>query len=271
MSAERAVVVTGASTGIGADAAERLAALGFVVYAGVRDLASAPNAERIRPLQLDVTDAAQIAAAAATVAADGIPLAALVGNAGIAVGGPLEDLPLAEFRRQFEVNVFGSLAVAQAFLPHLRRVRGRLVLVGSIAGRLSIPFVAPYSASKFALRAIADAFRVELAPAGIAVALIEPGSVKTPIWAKGRASRERLMTMLPPEAIERYGPQLDAVFARTEAEERTGLPVERVGRAIVHAVTAKRPRGSYLIGVPARVGSIAAMLPASLRDRMIGG
>ena len=102
-------------------------------------------------------------------------------------------MPLAELRRQFDVNFFGAVAVTQAFLPHLRAARGRLLFIGSISGRLAIPFIAPYSASKFALRAVADAWRVELRSAGIAVALIEPGSVRTPIWEKGRAGRERLL------------------------------------------------------------------------------
>lgn len=279
--AAQAVVVTGASTGIGRDAALRLAGCGFTVYAGVRNdeaaasltaaASVAANGDRVRPLRLDVTDDAQIAAAAAAVAAGGCALAAVVGNAGIAIGGPLEYLPAAEFRRQFDVNVFGALAVAQAFLPQLRAARGRLVFVGSISGRLAIPFIAPYSASKFALRAIADALRMELLPAGIAVTLIEPGSVQTPIWEKGRASRERLLRLLPPAALEHYGPQLDAMFAQTLAEERTGMPVARVTRAIVHAVTAVRPRANYLIGMRARAGSLAALLPARWRSRLFAG
>jgi NAD(P)-dependent dehydrogenase (short-subunit alcohol dehydrogenase family) len=267
-----AVVVTGASTGIGADAASQPAAAGFVVFAGVRDDAAAATlaalGERVRPLRLDVTEPEQIAAAAAAVGASGFPLAALVNNAGVAVGGPLEVLPLASVRQAFEVNVFGSLAVTQAFLPQLRAARGRLVFIGSIAGRLAIPFIAPYSASKFALRALTDALRIELAPDGIRVTLIEPGSVKTPIWAKGRAGRERLLGALPPAAIERYGPQLEAMFANTANEERTALPVEVVGRSIVRAVTAPRPRDNEILGFPARAGSVIALLPARWRDRM---
>ena len=224
------MLVTGASTGIGYAAALGLADRGFTVYAGVRDDAAASalaaHGDRVRPLRLDVTDDAQIAAAAATVAADGLALAALIGNAGIAVGGPLEYLPLTELRRQFDVNVFGAMAVAQAFLPQLRATRGRLVFVGSVSGRLAVPFIAPYSASKLALRALTDALRIELRAAGIAVVLVEPGSVRTPIWAKGRASRERLLAMLPPAALERYARPIETMFARTLAEEQGGMPVE---------------------------------------------
>jgi NAD(P)-dependent dehydrogenase (short-subunit alcohol dehydrogenase family) len=273
VSSARAIVLSGASTGIGAAAAAALAHAGFVVFAGVRSDADAERAAaahaNIRPLRLDVTDSASIVAAAQQVTASGLALSGLVNNAGIAVAGPLEFLPLDEVRRAFEVNVFGAIAVTQAFLPQLRATRGRVVFVGSSSGRLSIPFVAPYSASKFALRAIADAFRMELHAAGIAVVLVEPGSVKTPIWQKGRDGRAALDAMLPPGALAMYGGALDALFRGTEYEERTGLPVERVARAIVEAVTSRSPRANELLGFPARAGSLLALLPARFRERIL--
>ena len=267
----RAVLVTGASTGIGAATASSLADAGFIVFAGVRDEAAARAIARanVTPLTLDVTDAAAIADAAETVAQSGHVLAGVVNNAGIAVGGPLEFLPIDELRRQFEINVFGAIAVSQAFLPHLRASRGRLVFVGSVSGRLAVPFIGPYSASKFALRALSDALRLELARAGIAVALIEPGSVKTPIWQKALAARERMVRALPPQALQFYGVQLDALYKQIEGEERGGIAVERVSAAIVHALTAATPRTNYLVGFPARAGSILGMLPAAVRDRIL--
>jgi len=268
-----AVVITGASSGIGADAAALLAREGFVVFAGVRNDADAARAaalhERVRPLMLDVADAASIEAAVRTVAESGHPLRGAVANAGIAVAGPLEFLPVDELRRQFEVNVFGALAFVQAFLPQLRASRGRVVFVGSISGRLGVPFIAPYSASKAALRSFADALRLELRPAGIAVSLIEPSSVKTPIWQKGRDSRAELTERLGPRAFEHYGEQIEAVFAQTHREEKAGMPVEQVSRAILHALTARKPRAAYLLGASARAGSIVAMLPPRLRDRAL--
>ncbi|MBV8299889.1 MAG: SDR family NAD(P)-dependent oxidoreductase [Candidatus Eremiobacteraeota bacterium] len=272
-SQRQAVVVTGASSGIGAAAALLLAQEGFVAFAGVRNDADAARAdalhENVRALRLDVTDRATIDAAAAHVAQLGYPLRGVVANAGIAVAGPLEFLPVGEVRRQFEVNVFGALEVAQAFLPQLRASYGRLVFVGSISGRLAVPFIAPYSASKFALRALADALRVELAAAGIAVSLIEPGSVKTPIWQKGRDARAELEARLGPGARERYGAQIDAVYAQTVREERAGMPVEQVARAIAQALTARKPRARYVVGGNARAGSIVALLPPRLRDRVL--
>jgi NAD(P)-dependent dehydrogenase (short-subunit alcohol dehydrogenase family) len=268
-----AVVITGASSGIGAGAALLLARAGFVAFAGVRNDADAARAatlhEHVRPLRLDVTDRDSIDAAARHVAESGHALRGVVCNAGVAVAGPMEFLPVDELRRQFEINVFGAVATAQAFLPQLRAARGRLVFVGSISGRLAVPFIAPYSASKFALRAISDAMRVELRPAGIGVSLIEPASVKTPIWQKGRDSRERLLSLLPPKTMEYYGPQIEAVFAATAHEEKIGMPVETVARAILHAVTARKPRASYLLGPSARAGSIVALLPPALRDRAL--
>jgi NAD(P)-dependent dehydrogenase (short-subunit alcohol dehydrogenase family) len=264
-----AIVITGASTGIGAGAAERMARDGFIVFAGVRNAADgerlAAAHPNIRSLMLEVTDPASSAAAAATVRASGLPLRGLVNNAGIAVAGPLEFLPIDQIRRVFEVNFFGALAVTQAFLPLLRPPKGRIVFIGSIAGRLPIPFVAPYSTSKFALRAASDALRIELRPSGVRVALLEPSSVKTPIWKKGRDSRARLLASMPPEALERYGPQIAGVLDSTEGEERSGMPVERISDAIAHALTDPKPRARYLLGAGAKAGGVIALLPPLLR------
>ncbi|MDP9107030.1 MAG: SDR family NAD(P)-dependent oxidoreductase, partial [Candidatus Eremiobacteraeota bacterium] len=225
--------------------------------------------EHVRSLRLDVTDRDAIHAGAAIVAASGHVLRGVVSNAGIAVGGPLEFLPVDELRRIFEINVFGAAELAQAFLPQLRASRGRLVFVGSISGRLAVPFVAPYSMSKFALRALADALRIELLPAGVGVSLVEPSAVKTPIWSKGRDSRAALLALLPPQAMERYAAQMEAMFAQVEREEHGAMPVDVVAQAILHAVTARKPRARYLLGKGARAGSIVALLPTALRDRAI--
>ena len=191
-------------------------------------------------------------------------------NAGIVVGGPLEYLELVELRNQLEVNVVGPLAVTQAFLPLLRAGGGRLVFVGSISGRFAVPFIAPYSASKFALRALADALRVELTGSGVAVALIEPGSVRTPIWQKGREAYLPLWDSLPQEATRVYGRAMQAVLRQTEREERGGIPPERVARAIAHALLSPRPKAHYIIGSPARMASVLfSLLPPRLHDRFL--
>lgn len=267
-----AIVITGASSGIGEAAALDLAQRGFLVYAGVRSDADARRTAaahaNLRPLRLDVTDPAAIASAVQAVETGGVPLLGIVNNAGIAVAGPLEFLPLAELRRQFEVNFFGTLALTQAVLPLLRaRGSGRVVFVGSISGRLTPPLLGPYSASKHALRAAAIALRFELAPAGIGVVLLEPGSVKTPIWAKGRAASDEMLAHLPAAAEAPYGPSLRNLVAVTETEEKNGMPVGVVVDAIRHALLDSKPKASYLLGFPARAGAIVGAIPF-LRDKL---
>lgn len=249
-----------------------LARKGFMAFAGVRTQADADQLravdENIRPVFLDVTDAGSIARAIGEVVASGTPLSGVVSNAGIALGGPLELFPVDQLRRQFEVNVFGALALVQAALPHLPAPGGRVVFVGSISGRLAMPYVAPYSASKFALRAIADSLRIELAPAGIAVSLIEPGAVNTPIWRKGRESRRKLEAMLGTNARPHYYRALEGLVKGTQAQERAGIPADRVAETIVHALTARHPRENYLLG-SAKAASVIAVLPAKMRDRIL--
>lgn len=269
MNGQTAVVVTGASTGIGAATAIALVRRGTIVFAGVRNDHDATRlAEQntnMRPIILDVTDRASIAAAAESVRAAGIPLLGLINNAGIVVAGPLEHVSEADLRKQFDVNVLGQVAVTQAFLPQLREARGRIVFVGSISGRIAMPFIGPYSASKFALRAIADAFRFELEPDGIAVALIEPGSVKTPIWRKGRDGYRSRWNSLP----ARYQNAMRAVLEQSEREERNGISPDTVTRAIADALESPRPRSHYLVGTSARLGGIfVPLLPSRLRDSL---
>lgn len=268
-----AVVVTGASSGIGLATATLLAARGYRVYAGVRSDDAAVRLRavhsHIEPLPLDVCEPQSITQAAREIPAD-LPLAGVVNNAGIAVAGPLEHITPAELRMQFEVNVVGPLAVTQAFLPRLRAARGRVIFVGSISGRFAVPFIAPYSASKFALRALADAMRIELAPDGMFVSLIEPGSVKTPIWEKGREAQRHLWERLSEEARAAYAGAMKAVVLQAEREERSGIAPEAVAHAISHALSASRPRAHYLVGTPARIGSmIVNLLPPRLHDRFI--
>ncbi len=256
---DRVVLVTGTSTGIGRACAALLRDRGWRVLAGVRAEADAP--EGCEPLLLDVTDEAQVAAAAERV---GARLDGLVANAGVALSGPLEFVPLAELRDQFDVNVVGQVALLQALLPALREARGRVVLMGSVSGRLALPFLGPYAASKFALEAVADALRGEVAPFGIRVALVQPGSIATPMWRKGgeRASQ------LPPEAVELYGRTIESL--RAWAEKRGAVtPPEAVARVVEQALTAERPRTRYVVGAGARTRTLIGRAPDRVRDGLI--
>jgi NAD(P)-dependent dehydrogenase (short-subunit alcohol dehydrogenase family) len=269
----RAVLISGASTGIGHATALQLARDGFTVFAGVRRESDgaelAAKHERLRPVQLDVTDADSIAHAFSVVADSEIPLQAVVNNAGIAVGGPLEYLPLDDLREQFEVNVIGMVAVTQAALPFLRQTRGRVITVGSIASRFGAPFLAPYCASKAAVAMVVDSLRVELAPAGISVVLFEFAAVKTPIWQKGRNLKDDLLARLPHKALEHYAPFIDAVGRQIDHEERVGLEPGVVAKAIASAVTTTSPRSRYVLGSQAHVQAAVAVLPHRLRDNVL--
>jgi NAD(P)-dependent dehydrogenase (short-subunit alcohol dehydrogenase family) len=255
-----AVLVTGASTGIGRATAERLARAGWTVYASVRVGGDAPPGTD--ELVFDVTDAAAIARAA-----EGVErLDGLVDNAGIAIAAPLEYLPPDELTRQLDVNVVGQLRVLQAFVPALRRARGRIVIVGSVAGRSALPFLGAYAMSKFALEAMADALRVELQPWGLHVAIVEPATIATPMWTKP----QRSLDDFPPEAAERYGARLQR-FAQLAAERSSAHAVstDTVAKAIEHALTAPKPKTRYLIGPDAKRRAAVQLLPDRLRDRVI--
>jgi NAD(P)-dependent dehydrogenase (short-subunit alcohol dehydrogenase family) len=272
-----AVVVTGSSTGIGAGCALELDRRGFRVFAGVRCEA---DGERLRaqaspalcPLAIDVTDAQSIEQAARCVA-DAVGqtgLAGLVNNAGIVVAGPLEILPLEQLRRQLEVNVVGQIAVTQALLPLLRAARGRIVNVGSVNGSLAPPYLGPYAASKFALEALSDALRTELRTWGITVSLVEPGAVHTPIWEKSLAAADELSQHVPPEALKLYEADLAAMRATTRRLASGAMPVQRVVRAVLHALTAKRPRTRYYINLQTRlIFGPFKLLPDRLRDWLV--
>jgi NAD(P)-dependent dehydrogenase (short-subunit alcohol dehydrogenase family) len=264
-------LITGASTGIGRASALRLAGKGWTVLAGVRDKAVGEALEAQAPagsltaLTLDVTDPAQIASAAAQLPPSGLD--ALVNNAGIGIGGPLELISGEDLRRQFEVNVFAQVAVTQAMLPALRRAGGRIVFISSIGGRVAMAFTAPYAASKHAIEALADALRVELRSSGVQVALIEPGSVATPIWDKGRAEADRLS--IPPELQEPYGKVPAAMDKVMRDTGRRGVPAEQVAETIERALTASRMRARYVVGRDAwAMLSARRLLPAHVFDAL---
>jgi NAD(P)-dependent dehydrogenase (short-subunit alcohol dehydrogenase family) len=267
------VLVTGASTGIGEATVLHLRELGFDPVAAVRrdDDAARLRGQGLRTTRIDVTDADQIAAARDALGDE--PLVGLVNNAGIAVAAPLEFLPIDRLRQQLEINLIGQAAVIQAFLPALRRARGRIVNVSSIGGRVALPLVSPYNASKFGLEGLSDSLRRELRPQGIDVILIEPGGVKTPIWNKaGKLADEMLAEGMPAEAERLYGGMIAAVRAQTvRIAQESGIEPREVAEAIATALTANRPRTRYLVGRDAKIrGPMAKLLPDRVMDRLIG-
>jgi NAD(P)-dependent dehydrogenase (short-subunit alcohol dehydrogenase family) len=266
----KTVLITGASTGIGRACAIALDRHGFRVLAGVRreqdGEALREESPRIEPVIIDVTDQATIDAAAKQID----QLFGLVNNAGITVAGALEFLPVDDIRRQFEVNVFGQIAVTQAFLPKIRASKGRIVFMSSVGGRVpSSPFMSPYNGSKHALESFGDALRVELQPSGIDVVLIEPGSIATPIWEKSIAAANDIRKAMPPEFEERYGPAADKAEKLAALSGKRGIPAEKVAQVVVHALVAEKPKPRYVIGRDAKIQkALFAVLPDRARDAM---
>jgi NAD(P)-dependent dehydrogenase (short-subunit alcohol dehydrogenase family) len=271
----RSVLVTGASTGIGAATVAELVNRRFRVWAGVRGEDAAArladeHGDRVRVLRLDVTDPEAVAAAGEQVTAAG-PLHGLVNNAGVALPGPLEFLPVAAVREQLEVNLVGQLAVTQAMLPALRAARdpaGRIVMVGSIGGRIAAPMLGAYHTSKFGLVGLADTLRAELAPWGIRVILIEPGAIATPIWRRGADHAARLDEQMPARARDMYAGQIAQARRNATRSARNGLPPAAAAAVIVRALTEARPRPRQLVGRDALAASAVARLPYRLRYRL---
>ncbi|BCA53135.1 Oxidoreductase, Glucose/ribitol dehydrogenase family [Nitrospira sp. KM1] len=272
---DRFVMITGASTGIGAACALACAQRGMNVFAGVRTreagelLQQQPDGKRVTPVYLDVTDTQSIACAADIVrnAAGLAGLAGLINNAGIAIGSPLEVIPLAALRRQMEVNVIGQIAVTQAFLPLIRQASGRIVNMGSIAGRGTIPMMGPYSASKHALEALTDALRLELRQWGIHVSIIEPGAVATPIWEKSLKTSSAVEEEVTAEAKALYGEAARRIRESVDQASRRAISTDAVAEAVWHALTAKQPKTRYLVGVDARIRALMVKwLPDRLQD-----
>jgi NAD(P)-dependent dehydrogenase (short-subunit alcohol dehydrogenase family) len=261
----RLALVTGASTGIGRACAIHLAGLGFHVLAGVRDPADAPDG--LEPLRLDVTSEADVAAAADRVGAE---LHVLVNNAGIALSGPVEVVPVEEWRRVMEVNLLGQVAVTRALLPAILRAGGRVVNMSSIGGRVANPLFGPYAASKYALEAVGDALRREVAPHGVRVVSIEPGVIATPIWGKGMDDSRRALAGMSADAEQRYAKLIAAVTRAVEGLDREGLRPEAVAEVVGWAVTTRRPRARYVVGRDAKMQAIAArLLPDAAMDALI--
>ncbi len=270
---EKFVVVTGASSGIGRASALLLARSGFHVFAGVRkrkdgDALVREGGDAIEPLEIDVTERATIRAAGealrkrlGTHGLDG-----LVNNAGIAMTAPVEYVSEEQLRHQFDVNVFGQIAVTQELLPLIREARGRVVNMGSVGSHLAIPFGGALCASKSAFSALSDALRLELHPFGIHVALIEPGAIRTPAIEKTLGGPDAAIAAMPAEGVARYGKMMREFMRRAHERESRGSSADVVAAAVLHALTAPRPRLRYAVGLHART---LAALPRVLPDRLL--
>jgi len=267
------IVVTGASTGMGAATAKELARRGFHVLAGVRrdadaDTLRAEGIEGLEPHILDITVDSDVTAIADRVARDPLrrPLRALINNAGIAINAPVETLPLTEWRRQFEVNLFGHIAMTQALLPSLLSSSGTVVNISSIGGKFALPTYGAYAGSKFALEAVSDALRREVSDAGIKVVVVEPGAVKTEMAARGIATAQGLKADMTATQLARYGDLAAAVAAQARSFTDTGVSAEHAAKVIAKAATASHPRTRYTIG---RDAAILVRVTRVVSDRVL--
>lgn len=273
----RAVVITGASTGIGAACAIHLDRLGYRVFAGVRKTEDGVAlqkdcSDRLVPIELDVTDLSTIQKAQTLVSkqTEGSGLFGLVNNAGIAVVGPLEAVPVADLRQQLEVNVIGQVAVTQIFLPLIRQARGRIINMGSIAGLSTMPLMGSYSASKFALEAITDALRLEVQQWGIHVSIIEPGAIATPIWKKSTIEAAEREAAIRDDLRSLYKPIVAAVRKVVGEASKRAISSEAVAKVVEDALTASTPRTRYLVGTDAKLRALMRkLLPDRASDRLL--
>jgi NAD(P)-dependent dehydrogenase (short-subunit alcohol dehydrogenase family) len=276
MSNAGGVFITGSSSGIGKAGVLALDKLGYDVFTGVRKMEDGQSlkqiaSERLHPVIIDITNHEQIVAAAETVhrGLGEMPLVGIINNAGIAVGGPLEFVPIDRLRHQLEVNLIGHIAVSQVFIPLLRKSRGRIINVGSTAGFFASPLMGAYCSSKYAVEAISDVLRRELRPWNIKVSLIEPGIIGTKIWKKAGAQADRAIKEAPDEMIRLYGPLIELVRKHIEDIEKRAQPPAVVAKAVVHALTAAHPKARYRVGPSARVQKILSWLPENIQDRII--
>ncbi len=273
----RAVVITGASTGIGAACALHLDRLGFLVFAGVRRIEDGEALQRqglnrMVPLILDVTDETSIQRSQSIVSEQvgNHGLFGLINNAGIAVVGPLEAVPIPDLRRQLEINLIGQVAVTQVFLPLIRKARGRIVNMGSIAGRAAMPLMGPYAASKFALEAITDALRLEVRHWGIEVSIVEPGAIATPIWDKSGKGATDLEAVTTPELRTLYEGVIAGVKKVVAEAAKRAIAPDAVAQAVEHALTATRPKTRYLVGTDAKLRALMIkLLPDRASDAVL--
>lgn len=267
---EKTVFISGASSGIGMECALRIAEAGFRVLAGVRNEKAAEKLKNqatgnLKTVFLDITDKDSISSLKRIVCSEN--LYGVINNAGIAVLGPFEYIPLKEIRRQFEVNLFGHIAITQALLPHLRRTgQGRIINISSISSQIAFPCYGPYAASKFALEAFNDSLRRELRPWKIQVVSIRPGNVSTPIWYKSFSRSQSISNAFPSEAAGYY----KNIYSNSNGGKKGISQPYTVAKTILKALTAKIPKAHYLVGMDARKYALFKwLLPDWLIDKAI--
>jgi len=267
------VLVTGAARGIGRAIVDHLASTGWDVIAGVRtdqdaDAITKAHPQRVSAVILDIADAGHIAKLAKSLPER---LDAVINNAGIAVAGPVETVSPDRWREQLEVNVIGQLAVTQAVLPQLRKARGRVLFVSSVNGRIATPMLGPYSASKFALEAAADALRIELRAWGISVVLIEPAQTDTDMWRTAEDMALEVEAGMSPAHRDLYAKHIVGMKKFVPRARKMASPTDKVVAVVEEALTARRPKARYVVALLPKIQTVLVTnMPVALRDRLMG-
>jgi NAD(P)-dependent dehydrogenase (short-subunit alcohol dehydrogenase family) len=263
---KKAAFITGASSGIGKNITETLLAAGFHVFATARketdlEMLRALGAE---PVRLDVQNFSGVSAAMAQLSFEQFSELHLINNAGIAVAGPVEAVPLEQWQNQFNVNVLGLVKVTQEILPHIRarQRKGKIVNISSVSGLTAIPYLGPYAASKFAVEALSDSLRRELGQFGIPVVLVEPGPVQTPIWEKGLAQKSEATAGWKDSLKKLYDKEFTRFLKLVEKSANEAVPTREVSRRVLAILEAKKPRPRYV------VGTLATRLQAKFLPRL---
>lgn len=269
------VIITGASSGIGKNIAQTLAAKGYRVAACMRKSADLEKlrGENLYPVILDVTNPASISQAMIDLK-DHLEKSAkihLINNAGIAIAGPVEGVSLEKWREQFEVNLFGLIATTQAALPFIRHTKGRIINISSVSGLVTAPFLGPYSASKFALEAVSDALRRELHSFGVKVVILEPGPVATPIWEKNFSQREELLKGMPEKIRALYAKKMDRFITSAKQSAKSAVPVNDVSELVFSILQKKSPKIRYVVGNNSLKyqAKIAKLMPDAWLDKLV--
>jgi NAD(P)-dependent dehydrogenase (short-subunit alcohol dehydrogenase family) len=274
---KKTVVITGASSGIGRACVSQLVQSGWRVFAAIRkaedgDKLQSEFGAALTPVVMNVTDRIAVFGAAGQVSSqlEGRGLDGLVNVAGIGMIRPVEYVAPHDLQEIFDINVFGQITVTQAFLPLLRKARGRIVNISSVGAHIAIPFGSPINASKSAFATFSDTMRMELRPFGVSVSAVEPGAINTPAVEKTLGNVEAVVSNLPASGASQYGELLRRFARRAYARERNGSAPEVVARAVHHALTARRPRTRYRVGKHAHLlATLSAILPDRLLDAIL--
>ncbi len=274
---DKSVVITGTSSGIGKACVLNLDKHGFKIFATVRKTKDYRNIQRetsknVIPLILDLSDENSIKSAYSIVSANvgESGLSGLINNAAIAIGGSLEFMSITDIRKQFEINLFGQIAMIQTFLPLLRKGSGRIINISSTNGWVSFPFMGAYCATKYALEAISDALRLELEKWKIPVSVINPNKIISPIWEKSISITNSLFEKLPPEAKSYYDTILSGVIKTIRKTAYTALTPDIIVKAVFHALTAKKPKIRYLPSFETKIlFLVSKILPKKMLNTII--